>query len=334
MLELQKIKRIDYIMKKILKKISVFFLCAALLSAPFSIISCSKQENDGQLTVLCTVFPLYDWVKNIVGDSDNVEALLLVNNGTDLHSYQPSFEDMAKIKDSDVVVYIGGESDKWVEDSISDTASRIKLSALDGISLCSISDESIAEAHGEEHAHSHDESFDEHLWLSLGNAVTACKHISDTLCSLDAKNAESYVENTADYISRVDELDQSFTEICANAPSHVIFADRFPFVYLFEEYGVGYYAAFEGCTTDTNADFDTVIKLASRLNELNVGYVLVTENPTKGLAEKVIAESNAKNAQIVSLNSMQAVTADENTDYVEIMRANAEALKKIFTSED
>lgn len=321
-------------MKKILQKISVIFLCAALLTVPPATSSCSKQDKDERLTVLCTVFPLYDWVKNIIGDSSGAEVLLLVNNGTDLHSYQPSFEDMAKIKNSDVVVYIGGESDKWVEDSISDSAERIKLSELDGITLLSISDESIAESHGEEHAHDHDESFDEHLWLSLDNAETSCKRISDVLCELDEKNAESYAQNTSDYISRINELDESFTEICANAPSHVVFADRFPFVYLFEEYGIGYYAAFEGCTTDTNADFDTIIKLASRLNELKLNYVLVTENPTKGLAEKVIAESAVKDAQTVSLNSMQALSANENTDYIEIMKANAETLKKIFISGD
>lgn len=324
-------------MKNKLKNLSVIMLCAILLFSSLFTASCSNEKDNGKLTVLCTVFPLYDWVKNIIGGCDSAEALLLVNSGADLHSYQPSFEDMAKIKNSDVVVYIGGESDKWVEDSISDSAVRIKLSEIDGMSLLSISDESLADAHDEEHSHHHDSSFDEHLWLSISNATTACEYISDTLCELDGENADSYTQNTSDYISRLNTLDTSLTEICASAPSHVVFADRFPFVYLFEEYGIGYYAAFEGCTTDTNADFDTVIKLATRLNESGLNYVLVTESPTRGLAEKVIAESKAKSAQIVSLNSMQALNASEisdGADYIEIMTVNAEVLKKIFKSED
>lgn len=297
---------------------------------------CNNQREDEKLTVLCTVFPVYDWVCNIVGNSDTVKVELLVQNGTDLHSFQPSFADIAKIKNADAVVYVGGESDKWVKESVADEAAAIAVSELDGISLYSISSEYIAEEHehDEEEGHKHG-SFDEHIWLSVKNAAVTCNYVSEVLCSLDADGADNYKKNTEAYISSLNTLDKRFSEICADASAPLVFADRFPFVYLFRDYGLEYYAAFEGCTTDTGASPDTIVKLANRLDEIGGRFVLVTENPTKGLAEKVIEESSSKNAEIIALNSMQSVKADsgETETYISIMESNASALEKILKTE-
>lgn len=321
-------------MKKNAKRILSAVLCLCL-AAP-SLFGCASGRDDGELNVLCTVFPVYDWVRGIVGDTEGVEVSLLVENGTDLHSFQPSFSDMAKIKNADVVIYVGGESDKWVSDSVADDAEAIALSELDGMSLYSISSEYIAEGHehGEEHEHDHEESFDEHLWLSVRNAAVACGHISETLCRLDGDNADVYERNTSEYTARLAALDTRLAALCESADTPLIFADRFPFVYLFRDYGLEYYAAFDGCTTDTNADFDTVIRLAARLDETNGKYVLITESPTEGLAEQVIESSTAKSAGILTLNSMQSQGIGSEETYLSIMEGNVAVLEKIFKTED
>ena len=315
------------------KRAVLLCLCAAVLLTSTQLLSCSKEKSDGKLTVLCTVFPIYDWVKNITKDVENVEVSLLVENGADLHSFQPSFSDMAKIKNSDAVIYIGGESDKWVKESISDGALYVELSSLDGITLYKPSREHIAAEHSEaEHSHEHEDTFDEHIWLSVKNARAACLAICQSLCELDGDNTSAYESNTQSYVSRLDAADERLSQVCDSGAS-VVFADRFPFIYLFEDYNVSYYAAFEGCTTDTDAAFDTVIKLASKLDELKCGYVFVTESPTEGLAQKAIAESSAKNAQIVTLDSMQSLTAQSIADgasYIDIMEKNTSVLEEIF----
>lgn len=320
-------------MKKTFKIFLSIFTCLALISASLSFSSCKKSDEDGNVSVLCTVFPIYDWVANIAKDVEGVTLSLLVDNGTDMHSFQPSFADMAEIKQSNVVIYVGGESDKWIEDALDGDTVAIKLSAIDGISLYGISSESIAHGHDHEHDHEHPESYDEHLWLSVRNAVTSCKYISEALENIDKNNAHTYQENTKSYTDKLDGIDQKLSDICANAASPVVFADRFPFVYLFNDYSVQYYAAFEGCSTDTNADFDTVIRLSEKIGEYGCRYVLTTESPIKELAEKAISESNQTEIEVLALDSMQSITAEkieQGCSYLEIMEQNAAVLQKIF----
>ena len=320
-------------MKRTAKNLIALILCLSLLGGTAFFASCSKKSSNEKLTVLCTVFPIYDWVKNVTSGVDGVEVTLLVENGADLHSFQPSFSDMAKIKNSDVVIYVGGDSDKWVRDSVSDNALTVELSSADGITLYEPSKENIASPHEhEEHSGEHQGAFDEHIWLSVRNARVACESICQAMCEIDADNAQIYLNNTQNYTSKLQELDTKLREICADS-TPIVFADRFPFIYLFEDYNVSYFAAFEGCSTDTDADFDTVIRLATKLDELQSKYVLVTENPTAGLAEKTIAESKNKNASIISLDSMQSLTAQSISDgatYVGIMTQNISALEQIF----
>ena len=322
-------------MKIIAKRFFIMTLCVALAVAPLSLSSCKQSNGDGRLKVLCTVFPIYDWVTNVTKDCEAVSVSLLVDNGTDLHSYQPSFADMAKIKESDVVIYVGGESDKWIEDSLESDTVAIKLSEIESVSLYSISSENIAQenAHDHEAEHEHTDSFDEHLWLSVRNAIAACRYISSVLSDMDADNSEIYEQNALTYINSLSELDSRLAEICSGVTLPVIFADRFPFVYLFNDYSVPYYAAFEGCSTDTNADFDTVIKLSDMLDDHACQYVLTTESPIDQLAQKAIGESAQKTASVISLDSMQSITFEDiaaGSTYLGIMEHNADVLQEIF----
>lgn len=324
-------------MKKIFKKLCAIILVASTL-LPSALVGCAERENDGHLKILCTIFPIYDWARSVVGETSEAEVSLLVKNGADLHSYQPSFADMAAIRDSDVVIYVGGESDKWIEESIDNDTVAIKLSELDGITLYEVSADSIAQGHSHEDGedchelHDHSKGFDEHLWLSVSNAVTACGAILDVISELDEKNSETYSENTQTYINSLSSLDTRMTEISGFITEPLIFADRFPFVYLFEDYGIDYYAAFEGCTTDTDANFDTVVSLAQKLSKSKYSYVFVTETPSDELTDSVIRQSGVS-ATAVKLNSMQSLIEKETegVSYIEIMDKNISVLEQIFT---
>ncbi len=323
-----------------MKKTILLILSLALLCSVVLLPSCAERGRDGEkIKILCTTFPLYDWAKNVAGESEAVEVSLLVENGTDLHSFAPSFGDMAKIKDSDIVLYIGGTSDKWVAESIDETAVGIELSALADITLYQISADSLANTHTHEdgdechEAHDHNHAFDEHLWLSLRNAEAAVRELCRVLSEADSQNAHIYSANSEAYIEGLHSLDSRMLDVAGSVSHQLIFADRFPFVYLFEDYGIGYYAAFEGCSSDTGADFDTVISLAKRVDATKCSAIFVTERPIPDLAESIVAQSADKSAKIIALNSMQSVgksDIESGVTYLSVMEQNVKILEESF----
>lgn len=317
-------------MKKIFIRLVASALLCLLTLCPLS--GCGKAEDSGDIDITCTVFPIYDWVRSIVGDTDGVNVRLLVKNGTDVHSFQPSFEDMATVKGSEAVVFIGGASDGWIGDSASEGAEKLSISELEGIRLYSASDTTDSHTHHEGEEHSHTETFDEHLWLSISNAKVTCKEICRLLCRLDGDNKEAYESNLSAYMSKLDSLESAMAAIGEKADKPLVFADRFPFVYLFSDHGIECYAAFEGCSADTSADFETVVRLAEKMNELELDHVLVTESSDGQLAKSIIGASERKQAEILVLNSMQAMGGGEmeSASYIDIMSANVAVLEKIF----
>ncbi len=317
------------------------FLTVCLL---LSLFSCSPKEDNGKITVLCTLFPQYDWLRNITEGSDTVDLKLIIANGTDPHSYQPTAADIADISKCDMIVYVGGDSDTWVEKAIERSKnSKIKsiiLSELDGITLQNISagshsheghsheGHSHKEEHSEEHSHS---VFDEHLYLSLNNAAVATKELAQELCLLDKDNEELYRKNAEEYISKLQNLDLTLKEKTENASGEpfMLFADRFPFVYLLADYGIDYSAAFESCTTDTNADFDTVIRLIKEADLHNVKYIAVTESSDGSLAKTVISSTKSKDQKIIVLNSLQSVNQAQiknGITYISVMEENINSI--------
>ena len=317
-------------MKKIFIRLVSSALLCLLTLCPLS--GCGKAEDSDDIDITCTVFPIYDWVRSIVGDTKGVNVRLLVKNGTDVHSFQPSFEDMATVKGSEAVVYIGGASDGWIGDSASEGAEKLSISELEGIRLYSASDVTDSHTHHEGEEHSHTETFDEHLWLSISNAKVTCQEIYGLLCRLDGDNKEAYESNLSAYMSKLDALDSAMEAIGEKADTPLIFADRFPFVYLFSDYGIDCYAAFEGCSADTSADFETVVRLAEKMNEQKLDHVLVTESSDGQLAKSIIGASERKQAEILVLNSMQAMGGGEmeSASYIDIMSSNVAVLEKIF----
>lgn len=297
--------------------------------------SADNSNNSERLSVIATIFPAYDWVKQITAGSDNIDLTLLFDNSADLHNYQPTADDIVKITSCDMFIYVGGESDEWVEDALkqSNNENMIAVNLLDVLGENAKTEE---HKEGMEEEHSEDEEeeeeYDEHIWLSLKNAEILCNAISERLSSLDSENASLFSENTEKYVSLLDDLDSKYqTSVEASGNKTLVFADRFPFRYLTDDYGIDYYAAFEGCSAESEASFETISFLAKKVDELNLKYVMTIEGANHNIAQTVIDNTVQKNQQIIVLDSMQSKTLEdvENGEtYLSIMEKNLTVLQQ------
>ncbi|WP_287388341.1 metal ABC transporter substrate-binding protein [Lachnospira sp.] len=328
-------------MKSIFKNIVTLALVLTL--AVSSLVACGSVKNshlqsssndDAKYEIVCTIFPIYDWVKNIVGDNDNVNVTLLLDQGTDIHSFQPTTADIALISDADMFIYVGGESDEWAEDATSEAVNKKQIA----VNLMEILDDEVVEEEIKEGMQAEEEDseedeveYDEHVWLSLKNAQTIVSQLTDKISEMDEANQETYVQNSAMYMAQLASLDAQYQAVIDIASQKtLLFGDRFPFRYLVEDYNLDYYAAFVGCSAETEASFETIAFLAEKLKELGLSKVLIIENSDGKIADTVIEQSKTSATKAV-LNSMQSVTADDVKDgitYISIMQDNLEVLKE------
>ena len=310
-----------------------------------------KDSSSKKISIVATIYPQYDWIKNILGErADSVDLKLLIKNGTDLHSYKPSAQDIATIAKADLVVYVGGESDEWIEKALAATPKdgRIALNLMKALGDHVKKEEIVEGMQAEEHHHEHGEEAeehehhehaeeaenDEHIWLSM----VAAKYlvgvdIVKALVKIDSANAETYRTNAADYTVKLNEIDDEYADAVGEATHMtILFGDRFPFRYLVDDYGIKYYAAFVGCSAESEASFETVAFLAGKMDSLQLPAILTIEGSDTKIARTVLeASKNSKGAEILTLNSMQSVTDDQisaGASYLSIMRSNLEILKK------
>lgn len=324
-------------MKRILK---ICLYTIALAVAVF-MVGCKGNDlpvDDGKLKIVTTIFPEYDWVKQIAGNSNNLDITFLMKNGGDLHSYSPSAEDILKISSCDMLVYVGGESDKWIEEILENSVnSNIKTINLMNVLGEKVKEEELVEGMEDDDHDDHDDDdaeleYDEHVWLSLDNAELFVKSITENLCAIDSENAGTYKANCERYLSQLDALDDEYEEVIENSKyKTLIFADRFPFRYLTDDYDLSYYAAFKGCSAETEASFETITFLANKADELNLPRILTIDGSDGKIAKTVAATSKNKDRMIYSLDSLQSVTDNEvqsGKTYIKAMESNLEILKK------
>ena len=311
------------------RSISLFLSLIFLLTL---LVGCAPAKDDGSFDIICTVFPIYDWVRQTLLGVEGVNLSLLVDSGTDPHSYNATAEDIALISSCDMLIFVGGESDKWVTDALNNqkNAKTELVRLFDHLGDGAHTDHAHGEVcEGDDHDHS---AYDEHVWLSLKNASILTKAISDRIADAIPQSAELIKKNTEAYVDRIDTLDAEAETAFANAKRKtLLFADRFPFGYLVRDYGLEYHAAFPGCSADSEASFATVVELTERLDELALPYVLVTETSDKKLANTVIAGSANKNAEILTLDSIQSISAEDirsgSVSYIDVMKSNIDLLK-------
>ncbi len=319
-------------MKKTALRATAAALALLLLLPTLFACSDGKQAED-KLQILCVQFAEYDWAKNVVGASGGAQVSLLISNGTDLHSYQPTAADIIKISECDLLIYTGG-ADSWVTDTLK-TVKNSSLRVLntteaEGVTLHSISSSSEEHDH---HEHEHHHDIDEHIWLSLKNAAAVTAAIGAELSALDSQNAPAYAANSAAYIEQLLTLDAEFAVDAASVAQQdrfLLFADRFPFVYLLYDYVIGYKAPFEGCSTDANADFGTVLELIKSADAHGCRYIAVTEGGDPSLAQTVAQSLKTERPQIISLHSMQSVgrrDIEAGFSYLGCMKKNLNTLR-------
>ncbi len=370
-----------------MKKLIAIFIASCImlaLLAGCTVGTDTQVKQNDKLKIVTTIFPVYDWTKAVLGEQiENVDLTMLLDNGVDLHSFQPTTDDMISIANCDIFIYVGGESDKWVEDALKNaTNDNMQVINLLHVLEDNVKSEEMVEGmqetahahdHGDadehdhehedadehdhehedadEHDHEHEdadehdhetcdvddhehehEEVDEHVWLSLQNAEIVCEAITNALKAVDENNAGVYTENANAYINQLEELDAKYKEVVENASiDTILFGDRFPFRYLVDDYNLNYYAAFVGCSAETEASFETVTFLAKKVDELKLGTVLTIENSNEKLAKTIISNTNSKDQTILSMNSMQATTSkdvEQGVTYLTIMQSNLEVLTK------
>lgn len=294
----------------------------------------TSVQDDGKLKIVTTIFPEYDWVCNILGDNKaNVDVVLLNGTGTDLHSFQPSVDDIITIKTADLFIYVGGESNEWVADVLEEKTNQnmIVLDLLVALGNMAKTEVNV-EGMQTEDEHAEDDEYDEHIWLSLKNAQSLCLSITDALAQVDSDNAELYFNNARNYIEKLTNLDYQYTDIVNSATNKVIlFGDRFPFRYLADDYNIKYYAAFNGCSAETEASFETITFLAKKIDEYKIKTVLTLKESDDKIAQTIIANTTDNNQKILKLDSMQSTTLadiENNVTYLSIMESNLNVLKE------
>ena len=333
-------------------------LCLALVMTVGLLAGCGKQNeqtasDETRLRVVTTIFPEYDWVREILGDkADNAEVTMLLDNGADLHSYQPTADDIVKISECDLFIYVGGESDDWVDDALKNAANKNMkvINLLEALGERVKTEEVVEGMQEEKHDHDHDHEdadehddakehdheeeaeYDEHVWLSLKNAQTLCSAISGVLQQIDPDNKDTYAANASAYIKKLSALDADY-QAAVNAATRktVLFGDRFPFRYLAEDYGLRYYAAFAGCSAESEASFETISFLAGKVDELNLPCVLTLEGVQHKIAETIVRNTAAKNQKVLMMDSMQSTTSKDaanGTTYLSVMERNLSVLKE------
>ena len=292
-----------------------------------------------KLSVVTTIFPEYDWVRRILGDkADGVELTLLLDNGADLHSYQPTADDMVKISSCDLFIYVGGESDEGVEDALESAVNKnmLVIDLLDVLGDAVKEEELVEGMQGEEEEESgegeEEVEYDEHVWLSLKNAAVLCDAIAGALAKLDAANADVYAANKDAYVAKLNALDAQYAAAVSAAKVRtLLFGDRFPFRYLADDYGLDYYAAFVGCSAETEASFETIVFLSGKVDELGLNTVLTIESGDGKIARTIVENTAAKSAQVLKMDSMQSTTAQNIADgatYLGAMEYNLAVLKQ------
>mgnify|MGYP003302720696 CR=1 FL=1 len=296
-------------MKRLLSFLLTLMLLLSGCAAP-------KQQNEKPL-ILCTLFASFDWTRNILGDQADRFDLRLLGNGADLHSFEPSALDFASLQQADLLICNGGSSEDWLPKE----ANRL-LNLAEHSTLLALPHE-----HTEEE---HDHAIDEHTWLSIQNAQKGVDAIYDALCTLAPELQQELKTNATAYKEQLAELDKEYRKVCDSAQNRIlIFADRYPFRYLAADYGLTCYAAFDGCSAETEAGAATISMLADAVNTHQVPALLILEQSKPDLAQTIIESSKAESMEIRTLNAMQSM--DQTTkSYLDIMKENLATLKKVM----
>lgn len=275
--------------------------------------------SEDTIKIVCTVYPAYDWAKEVTSGIENVEITLLTDNGINLHNYTPTVADIAKIKNSDLFIYVGGHSEEWVNDLASEQ--------INSLNLINELDDLIIEDHGhsEEEEHSHE---DEHIWMSIKYAKELAQVIANKMIILDSENEAVYTENANNYIAKLAVIDDMYEEEIAASPKNaIVVADQYAYAYIVRDYNLVAYSAFDSCSADSEVSVETLTSLATSADENNITKVIIDVGSDKSIANTILQSSNAE--EIIEIDSMQSVNlSNEVKSYIELLEENLEKFKE------
>lgn len=298
-------------------------LIAALLCLCLILCGCTAQpekpHDETKLQIVCTSFPAYDFAREIAGD--RAELTLLIKPGSEVHSYEPTPKDMIRIQESDLFICNGGESEQW--------AKTLVTPELNNIYMMDCVDTVEESADGIYNAEDGEPELDEHVWTSPLNAIKISEEICNALCKLDADNAEAYKTNFTAYKAQLMALDREFRQVIKNSGKHtLVFADRFPMRYFALEYGLDCYAAFPGCSSETEPSAKTVAYLIDRVREDKIPAVLYMEFSNQKMADVICEDTGCKKLPFYSAHSVSAEQFEQGVSYLDLMRINLNSLKE------
>lgn len=307
-----------------MKKISVILAFIMLFLCVVTVCACTQAGNEDGISIVCTSFAPYDLAREIAGDGVSIKMLL--SPGADSHSYDPTPKDILAVNKCDVFIYVGGESDVWVEDILS----SVDNPDMKIVRLIDCTEELYHEEHkeGMEHDHGTEDEYDEHVWTNPRNAAIICEKIAEALCAVDTENADKYNENLSAYKAELTSLDEAFKKIVAEGNRKtLVFGDRFPLIYFVKAYGLDYYAAFPGCASDTEPSGATVAFLINKVKEENIPVVFHIELSTGKIADTICEATGAAKMQFNACHNVTKADFDAGVSYLDLMWDNVEALK-------
>lgn len=313
------------------RRLRLALLAGLLLAQTVWAAGCAgvqEAEQDGRLQVVTTVFAVYDFARVVGGDE--VSVTLLLKPGAESHTYEPTPQDMIAVQSCDVFLYIGGESESWVESllgssQMSEGAQTVALMEC----VEALSEEALPGMEEEEDHEEEQEEYDEHIWTSPKNAMRMTERIAEAYAAADPENAEAYKARAAAYVEELEALDAAFAEVVANAErTELVFGDRFPLLYFVKEYGLDYYAAFPGCSADTEADAQTVAFLIDRVKEDGIPVVFHTELANEGLTDVICEETGAQKRQFTACHNVTQADFEAGKTYLDFMYENVAVLEE------
>ena len=310
-----------------MKKLLAAFFAALLFLLSFSGCAAAPADN-ARLRIVCTVFPQYDFLRELTAEVDGISLTLLLRAGQESHDYDPSSRDIAAIHTCDLFVYVGGESDHWVEEVLRsvDTEHKRIICLLDTVTP-------LAEEHSEHDHHHHEETeYDEHVWTAPQNAVKICHALTEALCTLDSDNAARYLENSAAYTARLQALDDTLREVVKNgARREIVVADRFPFLYFCKAYGLSWHAAFAGCAASVEPSSVTVQHLIDTVKEQRLPLIFKCELSAGQVAQTVADNTGCGIATLFACHNLSKTDFDNGETYLSLMYKNAAVLREALS---
>lgn len=312
-------------MKKVLNIIIVAIMCFCVVS----LTGCNKKEESKKLTIISSSFPGYDFARAVVKDVDDAEVKMLLNPGSEMHDYEPTPKDIINIKKSDIFIYVGGESDEWI-DEVLDNIDTKKTKVIKLMDLVDVVEEDVIEGMEEEEEEEEGEvEYDEHVWTSPINAIKMVNGIKEEVIKIDKDNKETYETNANEYVNKLTNIDNSIKEIVKNAKRKtLVFGDRFPLRYFVDEYKLSYYAAFPGCSEQTEASAKTISFLIDKVKKENIPVVFHIELSSGKIAKQIADETGAKVLEFGTGHNISAKDFDAGVTFVDIMNNNIKVLKE------